>query len=213
MTSFVRFHKERRLIDISMKNMDDLIKDEKNKALIAEYIYERLYSRFLKIFDFNCNISAEYEKEDIIYKRNVFKEEYKNGFLIMVSCSMLIETFASFLTGQNETPYGKANEMFLKVFKYAEINDNELKIFLSKKDFYKNIRCGLLHQGEVKGGFKITRKGNDLLIGNKINAVLFFNAIKKLLLKYKEDLSEGRWESNDWDSCRLKLRHIINNDA
>lgn len=212
MTSFARYYKDKTLVEISTTEIDELIKDKKNQALIAEYVYERLYNRFLKIFDFSSKTKAEYDKNGSKVCSNIFNEEYKNGFLMMASCSLLIETFASFISGQNETPRGKSPGMFKNVFEYAENKNNGLKLFKDIK-FYDRIRCGLLHQGEVYGNFKITRSG-DTLFDDKtetINAILFFKELKKLLLEYKKDLATGEWDNKVWDGCRQKIRYIISN--
>jgi hypothetical protein len=193
-----------------MTEMEALIKDQVNQKVIAEHVHERLYNRFLKIFDFPTDLKWEYEKNGKKEELSVFAEEYKNGFLIMTSCSLLIETFASFLVGQNETPRGKSADMFNKVFEYAELKNNELKKFKNGQ-FYGKIRCGLLHQGETYGKFKITRQGLKLLDNETIDAILFLKYLKLLLLDYKKDLSEGNWDSKEWDACRLKIRFIIAN--
>lgn len=210
MTSFARYYKNRKLVDVSMTEMEGLITDESNQKIIAEHVYERLYTRFLKIFDFSSNDSVKYERSGIIESRNIFNEEYKNGFLIMTSCSLLIETFASFLIGQNLTPGRQSVSMFIKVFEYAESKNNDLGQFKSTP-FYGKIRCGLLHQGETYGKFKITRQGLKLLDGETIDAILFFKNVKSLLQVYQKELSEGSWDSAEWDACRLKIRYIINN--
>lgn len=210
MTSFTRHYKDKKLVDISMADIESLIDDKENQAAIAEYVYQRLYNRFLKIFDFCSDLTATYEKNEKTTELNVFKEEFKNGFLIMTSCSLLIETLASYLEGQNETPSRKSLVMFNKVFEYAETKGNELKVFKNGQ-FYSKIRCGLLHQGEVYGKFKITRKGIKLLEKDTIDAYLFLKYLNQLLLTYKEELTTGKWDSKVWDSCRLKIRYITAN--
>jgi hypothetical protein len=193
-----------------MSEIERLIDDQANQEIIAEYVYQRLYNRFLKIFDFKSDAKVLYDKNGETTEINAFNEEYKNGFLIMTSCSLLIETFASFLLGLNETPRGKSTDMFNKVFEYAEIKENELKVF-KNGPFYNKIRCGLLHQGEVYGKFKITRMGLKLLDNETIDAYLFLKYLNQLLLTYKEDLTKGKWDSKEWDACRLKIRYITTN--
>lgn len=193
-----------------MDDIESLLTDESNKSVIATHLYERLYNRFLKIFDYPSADRVVYKKAEAKVERNIFNEEYKNGFLIMASCSLLIETLASFLTGQNETPRGKSANMFNTVFEYAEKKDNELKQF-KNSPFYSKIRCGLLHQGETYGKFKITRMGKDLLKNDTIDAVIFHRNLKALLESYRDDLASGKWDSKEWDSCRLKIRYIITN--
>jgi len=210
MTLFTRHYKDKKLIEVSMDEIGTLINDSHNKELIAEYIYQRLYNRFLKIFDFKSDLQDNYTKATKVEKRNVFNEEYKNGFLIMTSCSLLIETFASFLVGHNKTPNGQSTDMFNKVFEYAETKDNKLKVFKNGK-FYSYIRCGLLHQGETYGKFIITRKGKDLYKGDTINANIFLKSLNELLDSYRLDLINLKWDSKEWDACRMKIRHIINN--
>ncbi len=193
-----------------MAEIERLITDKTHQALIAEYVYQRLYNRFLKIFDFKSDVKGAYNKNGKMTELNAFNEEYKNGFLIMASCSLLIEAFASFLTGLNHTPGGKSSNMFNKVFEYAEINGNELKTF-KNGPFYGSIRCGLLHQGEVYGKFKISRKGITLLDRDTIDAYLFLKHLNQLLSTYKDNLTKGQWDSEEWDACRLKIRHIVKN--
>lgn len=210
MTSFSRYYKQQTLIDISMADMAELIKDKQHQQIIAEHVYERLYNRFLKIFDFPTDLKKEYFKNGNSVELNAFVEEYKNGFLIMTSCSLLIETFAAFLEGHNETPKWKSKDMFNKVFDYAAQKANELAIFKDGQ-FYQKIRCGLLHQGETYGKFKISRKGFNLLEDDTIDAILFLKNLKFLLEDYKKDLSEGNWDGKEWNACRLKIGFIISN--
>lgn len=210
MTTFTRHYKDNKLVEVSMEEINALISSSENRAIIAEYVYERLYNRFLKIFDYTDTPTAVYDKNGEKVSKNIFNEEYKNGFLIMTSCSLLIETLASFLIGQNMTPQNRHNEMFMTVFDYAESKKNELKIFKNTL-FYKHIRCGLLHQGETYGKFKITRKGIKLFEDNTVDAHLFSKNIKSLLLSYKNDLITDEWDSQMWDSCRQKIRYIVSN--
>lgn len=212
MTTFSRYYNsQKELIEVSMDEINELIKIEANKSLIAEYVYERLYTRFLKIFDFESTETAEYTKHNKKISRNIFSEEYKNGFIQMASCSLLVETFAAFLTGENETPRGQATNRFKKVFEYAESKNNQLKIFKARNDFYGRIRCGILHQGETKGNYTISREGINLLKDDEIDAFLFHKFLKNLLQAYKEDLKANSWDDMLWDSCRQKIRHIVNN--
>lgn len=213
MPAFTRFYKDNELKEISMIEMEELIQNKKNKKIIANYVYERLYTRFLKIFEFETTEEKEYDKFKEKVKRNVFQEEYKNGFLQMASCSLLIETFSGFLTGENDTPKDQGVKRFIKVFEYAKKHKNKLEIF-EKEPLYYNIRCGLLHQGETKGKYLITREGKKLFNKDekKIDAYLFHKNLTKLLKTYKTELEENNnWNLEIWDTCRMKIRHIINN--
>lgn len=210
-TSFTRFYASNKLIDISMTEIEELIKNEKNKSMIAEYVYQRFYNRFLKIFDYQNDKKGLYIKKEISLELNVFNEEYKNGFLMMASCSLLIETFAAFLEGHNETAKGKSVEMYSKVFERAELKKNPLKVF-KNEPIYKHIRCGILHQGESTGKFKIRRSGKLFDgITQTINAQLFLQNLNILIQEYRNDLQTENWDSQLWEACRMKIRNICFN--
>lgn len=102
MTLFTRHYIDYELFEVSMDEIETLINDCQNKKKIAEYVYQRLYNRFLKIFDYKFSEQKTYKKGDSKAYRKVFNEEFKNGFLIMTSCSLLIETLASFITGSHK---------------------------------------------------------------------------------------------------------------
>lgn len=50
MTNFARYYDNQILFEYSMNEVEELIKDEANKKLIAELIYQSYYNRFLKLF-------------------------------------------------------------------------------------------------------------------------------------------------------------------
>lgn len=193
-----------------MADMELLIRDEANKEKIAEYVYQRLYNRFLKIFDYECEEKADYQIGDNTKRKKVFNQEYKNGFIQLAACSLLVETFAAFLTGENETPKGQSSNRFKKVFEYASLKNNPLKIF-ENSQFYGKIRCGILHQGETKGKYTVTRNSSNMLNGDQINAHRFHKELKNLLCTYRDELKGIEWVDGKWDSCRMKIQHIIDN--
>ena len=216
MTLFARYYDDRsKLIEISMDEIEDLIKGEQNKQAIANAIYHRYYDRYLKLFSYSDQQTQKYIKKvggkDTELSLNVFNEEYKSGFSMMANCCLLIEAFSTFLEGQNSsTKPGK--ETFKLFFKKAGAYDNPLKIFEKEETFYKNVRCGLLHQGETYGKFKI-RRDTSLFdaVNRTINAKLFCDSLKNFLINYSNELTNADWADDIWDKCRIKLRHIIQN--
>jgi hypothetical protein len=211
MPSFTRyFNTDKKLIEISMAEMELLIRDEANKEKIAEYVYQRLYNRFLKIFDYEGDEKASYQIGGKIKRKKVFNQEYKNGFIQLAACSLLVETFAAFLTGENETPRGQSSNRFKRVFEYAKDKNNPLKIF-ENSQFYGKIRCGILHQGETKGKYTVTRNSTKMLNGDEINAYRFHKELKNLLCAYRDELKAIDWIDRKWDACRMKIQHIIDN--
>lgn len=116
-------------------------KDE-NKAGIADFVFKRLSERYL------------------IPLENV-PSEFKNGFSLMANACLLIETYESFWQGWDSTEVAN-----WRTFKSFFNRENGFMTFKPDAyDFYSNIRCGILHQGETKGGWKITRKKDAPLFG------------------------------------------------
>jgi hypothetical protein len=171
---------------------------EEDKEKIANLIHDRLYRRYLKPFDFN---DEEYKKE------------YKNSFSIMANNCLLIETLESFYKGWENTS-SRSELAFLKFFSRDE-NFQEFAINDMPSIFYKNIRCGILHQGETTGGWRISRGNNEtsvLNIENKfIHSVLFQNKLKTALKNYRDSLIEDSWTSPLWKKTKKKMKSVINN--
>lgn len=211
MTIFSRYYNtNKKLISVSMKEIEDLIKDETNKEVIAEYLFHRFYERFIKPFDYNNEQTDTYSIEKGIITKNIFNTEFKSGFLMMSSACILIENISGFLQGKDKT-YGKGDKHFNMVFLKCKEYNNPLKIFHDEK-LYKNIRNGLLHQGETYDNFKINRKGELFnKKENRINATKFVENITIFLKDYKEELINADWDSQEWINCRAKITSIIEN--
>jgi hypothetical protein len=81
-------------------------------------------------------------------------------------------------------------------------------------EFYSNVRCGILHTGETKGGWKITRDYKIPLLDEDtktINATKFANVLEKELVDYSRILEKSEWSSKEWTNFRLKMADIIKN--
>lgn len=185
-----------RQVDLTDKDYSGYLKlkDLKiRKAQIADLIFYRLHGRYLKPFQFP---STNYRKE------------FKNGFSILANCCLLIEAIQSFKNGWDETPDRKGKEIFENF-----LSKNKTLSVLANKNFYKNVRCGILHQGETTGGWKITRENKKIFDVKSltIDANIFAEEIEKVLRKYIKTLKAEEWDSEVWDNCRVKMRKIINN--
>lgn len=166
----------------------------KNKTLIADFIFHRLHSRYLKPF---------------LFEDQTFIKKFKNGFSIMANCCLLIETLQSFKNGWENSKY-RSKEAFLQFFS----DNNRFELLRSNSsDFYNNIRCGILHQGETVGGWRIHRNG-ILLYDNTthvVNSIVFATYLEESLEDYRRKLISEEWDSEIWDNCRRKMRRIIDN--
>lgn len=211
-TSFARFYENGLLYNYSMSKMAILIREEKNKKEIANLVFHRFYDRYLKIFFFNQPCQKKYVKKDKEETLNQFNTEFKSGFIIMASCCLVIESISTFILGLNEVNK-PGSEVFESVFKKAKDYNNPLQVF-SKQPIYSNIRCGILHQGETYGKFKLTRNKKAELYnksGKKINATLFVKALNDFLKSYQKELETEDWNSEIWKNCRNKIGFIIEN--
>jgi hypothetical protein len=163
---------------------------EQNKKNLIDCIHHRLNDRY------------------IVPLESISKSN-KSGFLIMAAVCLLIETLQQFHNGQDETR-GKHEEAFEKFF------ENDKEFFPNCAEhyilFYRKIRCGILHQAESKGGFRILRRG--LLFdaeAKTINADTFLEAVKCSLKKYVDSLGTSNRNEILWKNAVKKLRCICNN--
>jgi hypothetical protein len=88
--------------------------------------------------------------------------------------------------------------------------DTSLKIFGSKDNwFFKNIRCGILHQGETRDGWRILRTGPLLNINSKvINATLFFRELRKVIEAYENQIII---DDECWKNFKQKMKAVCKN--
>lgn len=202
-------HISRKEIDI--EKYQELEKAKDKKAL-SELFFNRLFDRYLKPFT---------------YSAMDFKKEYKNGFSIMANCCLLIETFMSFKENKLIDTNGLSNECFrlfftnsktFKIFSKDAFDQNG-KLRTKKQggrpnEFYSNVRCGILHTGETKDGWKIKRDLKTPLLNEQtktINATKFADNLKKELNDYAILLENSDWNSKEWTNFRLKMADIIKN--
>lgn|SRR5574337_341681 len=131
-----------------------------------------------------------------------------SGFLKMAVCCLVIEALESFRQGEKDTnAKGVGKRMFHDFFK------TEAKLFSEfmdiSPDFYKSIRCGILHQAETTNAWRILRKG-DLLDKSErtINATKFVIAVEQSLNNYVDSLKQNDFGSEIWQKALLKLEFV-----
>lgn len=163
----------------------------RDREEISEFVYDRFYERYM------VPILA-------------LDSDEKHGFSIMANCCLMVEAIESFYRGWPNTN-GKSASAFCDFFDRAN-EFSDIKGYSSK--FYKNVRCGILHQGETTGGWLITRKESSPLIDPDsltINATKFLTALKAHLEGYQAELSKSDWDSEIWKNLRKKMDAIIGN--
>jgi hypothetical protein len=122
-------------------------------------------------------------------------EKYNfSGFVVMALDCLLIETLQQFVEGKAKTPNNGGKEYFQKYLtKYiGEPFDNQMAGM-----FFKQIRCGLLHQAEVHKN-SLIRRTEDLPItkytekktGLITNRIKFHERLKDAIEHYIEELRD-----------------------
>jgi hypothetical protein len=151
---------------------------------------------------------------NLIHRR--FAERYlapitgsgKHGFTMMAISSLMVEALSSFENGW-DTTRGMGSRPFQLFF----AAHSALEPFNNIADeFYRNIRCGLLHQAETKGGWRIFRKGPLCDTPNRsINATAFARALDQALVEYVTKLKSLPWNADLWRNAICKLDCICAN--
>ena len=116
-----------------------------------------------------------------------------SGFAVLALDCALIETMENFKRGTRTTPSGKGKEYFVSFL----TSSGFAKHFSAKRAeiFYKQIRCGLLHQSEagensrIKRGFGLplvsdTPDGKSLIL----NKVLFHELLEQEINLYYQQI-------------------------
>ena len=162
-------------------------KDNENRDEIADLIFERFFERYLEPFKNN---------------------PAKHGFSMMAAGCLMNESLYCFKKGRKQT--GEAGGTAFENF-FSE--SSALKNFIGYgEEFYKNVRCGILHQGETYRGWKILRKGVLFdRAANAVNATKYLNAMEQELKTFTDCLRVTSFNAKLWKGVIRKLDHICQN--
>jgi len=132
--------------------------------------------------------------------------EGAHGFSILANCCLMIEALESFYQGWEDTEL-RSRQAFECFFK----REPRFQVFQPRcGDFYYNVRCGILHHAETRGGWRIGESG--LLLDEEsltINAVEFLRQLGMCLAAYAEMLCNQAWDTDEWVRFRRKMDHVI----
>lgn len=165
---------------------------KKDRSKIADFVLERFTERYI------TPLSDDLKK--------------KHGFCTMAISCLMIEALESFRQGWPHTNR-KSEEAFCSFFSWCLEQGSELGVFsVDAKDFYKNVRCGILHQAETTNGWLIRRKGPLFVPAKKIlNATKFHIELKKYLRSYCDLLKNSAWGSEVWKNLIKKMKAVVEN--
>ena len=155
------------------------------RAKLGEFIVERFEERYFSPLN---------------------RSESKNGFAMMAIACLVIETLESFYQGLADTRRGGGQKIFQSFF---ERSSSLRGLGENGGWFFKDVRCGILHQAETRGGWKILRKGPLLDCQNKtINATCLMKQLQSEVQEYAIVLKS---DDTVWENCCKKLQAICSN--
>ncbi len=165
---------------------------EQDKNTIAEALHRRFKERYID------PVTPE-------------KGKRMHGFTMMAVSCLMVESLESFWQGWENSDH-KSKEAFRKFFD----RHSQFMAFRSHStQFYKNVRCGILHQAETTGGWKITRKETAPLFAAApsptINATLFLKQLQRALDGFRDTLKTADWNSTEWKNIRRKMKSLCEN--
>lgn len=152
------------------------------------------------------------------FSRPALSGSVRHGFLFVSVASQLIESYMSFRKGLKSTE-GKSGECFRLFF--SKFSDSMLSNLSEKQkkrvidEFYKNVRCGLLHETETRGRWRIQRRGkHPINIDSNgdmvINGVKFLKSVENSIENLADELRANDWDSALTVNVRRKIEFIIN---
>lgn len=142
------------------------------------------------------------------YISSVSKGPNRHGFTMMAVSCLMIEAFVSLQRGWKDSN-GQSAAAISSFFDDADL----FKEFRGHgRAFYKHVRCGILHQAEATGGWKISRKGPLFDPGtNAVNAVRFLKNLQSVLDDFCDGLKTAPWDCPEWKNVRTKMNIICEN--
>jgi hypothetical protein len=164
---------------------------EGGKRKVAEFFRERVRERYI---------------EPVL----VLDSDQKNGFSIMALSCLMIETYETFRQGWPSSD----NKSALAFCRYFDREDLFRDFRGHAQQFYKNVRCGILHQGETTGGWQITRANGKPLFNagtHTVHATMFHALLAKVIDKYRDDLNANLLTSDIWKHFLTKMKATIDN--
>ncbi len=164
--------------------------EETWKEALNDYFLKRLNLRYLNPIK-------------VLRKHGTLSGE---GFSILAILCTLIEFLESTVKGvkyrysnQNDEPghfeYSNSKELFINFLCNRRPFRKEFNLTLAKK-FYKNIRCGLLHEAQTKNRWRVQAKNKEGKIIEKERKIVyrdnFMDAIELFIRLYSVELKHNK---------------------
>ncbi len=135
----------------------------------------------------------------------------QSGFLELAVSCLLIEFFWSLKQGWKDS-----NRMSRRSFSNFFGSSSAFKALEPyDEDFYTHVRCGLLHQAEVTGGWKVSRRPMQTNLfdpsSKTIQARRFYLAVKKEIVSFLDQLKTKPITDKEWKPVIKKMNYIVEN--
>lgn len=133
----------------------------------------------------------------------------QSGFLELAISCLLVEFFWSLKKGWKDS-----NKESRKSFQQFFESSTRFSVLQKHADsFYTHVRCGLLHQAETTGGWKVSKRAdNRILIAPKtIQAHKFFIELKSETDEFLTSLAKKPLSDGEWKPVLKKLDYIVDN--
>jgi hypothetical protein len=183
----------------------DCIK-KKSKGDLVQFLRVRYEERFLDPIEQLCSMRK--------------KQGY--GFAIMALCSLLIETMQCYRYGLPSTNRGELSRLGVPeadwkngatAFSDFFLRPEHQSLFpnIDGREFYSNIRNGLLHQAQTKEGWKI--KTNQAILCDAAERIIdrdkFSRALKEAFAAYMGELDHSVWADDVWSRAVQKISWLV----
>lgn len=144
------------------------------------------------------------------YLDPVLDNPKRHGFSMLAVGCLMVEALESFRNGWKNTS-GKSEAAFCSFFQ-AHVEFKDLRPVAH--DFYRAVRCGILHQAETTDRWRVHRE-SGLFVENggvrSVSASEFGKGLKSVLDRYHHDLDVADWNDQIWAKARKKLQAICHN--
>lgn len=176
---------------ITVRHYSDMLK-ERDRAHIAQLIQLRFRERYLD---------------------PALDNPKRHGFAMLAVCCLMVEALESFRNGWKGTQGIKGGcEAAFRSFFEAHDQFKDLRPVAS--EFFKHVRCGILHQAETTGQWTVNRSSELFsTIGGRrrVSASEFGKRLRAVLNEYTDGLAKADWKDPAWKNARRKLRSICRN--
>ena len=187
------------------ENFTDKDWDVLEKKLRADFGNNELWGKLLDVFESRLNDRYIKPAEEIQNNLSVTGE----GFSITAILCSLIEALETFYEGKcykfekprtnNEYGNGNSKSIFVSFLSSKQPFSNTFNADLAE-DFFKNVRCALLHEAMTRNGW-IIRIDTDLLVEQKgnvktLNRFFFLDNLKSYIKSYRAEVLGNKERKN-----------------